>query len=500
MSSSIIPSVTKTPIGASAFGVVTVPDVNGLYQNQAGYISNTGQTTIEIQIISILGINSILCKLYGGPSNTGADLHVYDGGSLFFDIQEISPGFVGRIGPTGNTGPTGPTGGTGGTPDMSNVAITGGRATDVLNSDTVTSGAAVLAVAAVGPAPTTMKWSAASAASASSPGICGGVAVAAVGAVNLPLKVQSTGITGVIADALWDSLPATSDVDKPVYLSKTAGHYTIDVSAFTTTDRVQSIGILHAGGTGACRIKLMLSGPQAAAVANLAAGNIGTITSGLISGSVVASATAVSPGAMTAAQNNRLNTLASGGWIDVLANLGIVPALTQFQPEMNLSSFPALWGSNFTDGTTEPGCVIPASGTNIALTGRIVDNANTSPWMVAYDAVLPVPASGKYSYFGLSDGGTQYLYLGSNYGAGGQATTKMILMLTSGVTLGYGPVIDGLRHRFAIWYDAVNTLTITVDDVVVATFTATSVPAYAMHMWIDTNATVKLFRHTYGTR
>jgi hypothetical protein len=39
-----------------------------------------------------------------------------------------------------------------------------------------------------------------------------------------------------------------------------------------------------------------ITAPQAAAVANLAAGNIGTITSGSISGSVVAPATAVSPG------------------------------------------------------------------------------------------------------------------------------------------------------------------------------------------------------------
>jgi len=138
------------------------------------------------------------------------------------------------------------------------VAMTGGTSTDVVSSDTVTSGALVVAGAAVGPAPTTQKWSAASAASASSPGICGGVAVAAVGATDLALKVQSVGITGVIADALWDSLPATSDAGKPVYLSKTVGHYTLDVSAYVTTDRVQSLGILHAGGTGACRIKLAI--------------------------------------------------------------------------------------------------------------------------------------------------------------------------------------------------------------------------------------------------
>ena len=160
------------------------------------------------------------------------------------------------------------------TQSASAVAITGGTSTDVLLSDTVTSGALVVAGAAVGPAPTTQKWSAASAASASSPGICGGVAVAAVGATDLALKVQSVGITGVIADALWDSLPATSDVDKPVYLSKTAGKYTLDVSAFTTTDRVQSLGILHAGGTGACRIKLAigkgLTAAQSAALVPLA--------------------------------------------------------------------------------------------------------------------------------------------------------------------------------------------------------------------------------------
>ena len=162
------------------------------------------------------------------------------------------------------------------------IAMTGGTSTDVLSSDTVTSGAAVLAGACVGPAPTTQKWSAASAASGSSPGICGGVAVAAVGATDLPLKVQDRGITGIIADALWDTLPATSDVDKDVFMSKTAGHYTLDVSAYTTTDRVQSVGILHAGGTGACRIKLAIgkgmTAAQYAAIVALATQAANTIT------------------------------------------------------------------------------------------------------------------------------------------------------------------------------------------------------------------------------
>ena len=126
MSSSITSPVTKTPIGADAFGNISVPDVNSLFVNLIGVISNTGQTPVTVQIIAITGINSIICKLAGAPSNTGADLHIYNGGSLFFDTQEISPGFVGRIGPTGNTGPTGPTGGTGGTPNMSAVAMTGG--------------------------------------------------------------------------------------------------------------------------------------------------------------------------------------------------------------------------------------------------------------------------------------------------------------------------------------------------------------------------------------
>ena len=146
MSASIIPAVTKSSIGADTYGNVSVSDVNGLYPNQRGYISATGVNAAEIKVIQISGINGILCMLTTSISNTGSNLSAFNGGSIYFPEQEISPGFCGRVGPIGLTGgtsgtggtgpggagsigPTGPTGGTGGTGGTGNVgSIDGGNA------------------------------------------------------------------------------------------------------------------------------------------------------------------------------------------------------------------------------------------------------------------------------------------------------------------------------------------------------------------------------------
>lgn len=140
------------------------------------------------------------------------------------------------------------------------VAITGGSATDVLDADTVTSGEAFTAGYGVGPKNSSgsPRWYRSSAASATAQ-ICGGVAVETATASGQAKKVQSCGPTGVIPDAAWDTLPTTAQVGSVVYASRTIlGGFTLDVSAFTTADVKQPIGTLEAGGTGACKIHLMI--------------------------------------------------------------------------------------------------------------------------------------------------------------------------------------------------------------------------------------------------
>jgi hypothetical protein len=136
---------------------------------------------------------------------------------------------------------------------------TGGTSKDVVHSDTVTAGEAISAGYGVGVKDATgPKWYRSSGASATAL-LCGGIATAAASGSGQPLSVQSVGVTGVIPDAAWDTLPTTAQVGSVVYASRTIlGGFTLDVSAFTTADVKQPIGILSQGGTGACKIHLMI--------------------------------------------------------------------------------------------------------------------------------------------------------------------------------------------------------------------------------------------------
>lgn len=101
----------------------------------------------------------------------------------------------------------------------------------------------------------------ASAASGSTPLVCTGIATTTVAGADLAISVQSSGLSGVIPDAAWDSVPGVANVGAPVYLSKTAGKLTIDVSAFLAADSKQSLGTLAVGGTGACKVMLNIDSP-----------------------------------------------------------------------------------------------------------------------------------------------------------------------------------------------------------------------------------------------
>ena len=143
---------------------------------------------------------------------------------------------------------------------MAGVNITSGTATDVVIADTVTSGEAFTAGYGVGPKNSSgsSRWYRSSAASATAQ-ICGGVAVETATAAAQAKKVQLRGPTDIIPNAAWDTLPTVAQVGLVVYASRTIlGGFTLDVSAFTTADVKQPVGILASGGTGACTINLMI--------------------------------------------------------------------------------------------------------------------------------------------------------------------------------------------------------------------------------------------------
>ena len=280
-----------TAAGDGASAIATVMNAQGATvlncfctASAAGVVGVTNQTPGELGNVTITeNVNNAGFTVSGLTG--GVDAEAVDMAAL----NAISPGAVPAKTATGSftaaTLDNIPDGTTAKQYNPAAVAITGGTATDVRSADTLTSGEAVTLGYAVGlkNASGTPKAYKASAASASTPGLAVGIATATVGTADLPLTVQSTGLSPVIPDAAWDALPAVTDVGSVVYLSTTAGKLTL--VAPTGSDRVQPVGKLAVGGTGACKVELAIDAPQASAtpaagsvtlamMANLAANSI----------------------------------------------------------------------------------------------------------------------------------------------------------------------------------------------------------------------------------
>jgi hypothetical protein len=82
-----------------------------------------------------------------------------------------------------------------------------------------------------------------------------GFTAAAVTASN-PATIVVSGEVAV-ADASWDSVPTTSDVGAPVYMSETAGNVTLTAPS-TSGSTVQKVGIVSVGGTGAVKVLVQI--------------------------------------------------------------------------------------------------------------------------------------------------------------------------------------------------------------------------------------------------
>jgi hypothetical protein len=185
-------------------------------------------------------------------------------------------------------------------------------------------------------------------------------------------------------------------------------------------------------------------------------------------------ATASTPGAMSAADKAKSDSLATGGWLDsvALSIPTIAPGVagplrhyTWLRPSDLITGLSA--SSTYGNGT-----VIVASSSLVSFGNMAVPAFGGSPWMFACQAKIPAPATAKDCAFGLDGGGYQIL-VGNNYALGGNATTQLFIQVYAGgaeaerVFLG---VSDPLAfHTYAVGWDGAR-LRVGVDGVVISTF------------------------------
>ena len=356
------------------------------------------------------------------------------------------------------------------------VAETGGTSKDVVHSDSVTAGEAILAGYGVGVKDATgPKWYRSSGASATAL-LCSGIATAAASGTGQSLGVQSVGVTGVIPDAAFDTLPTAAQVGLVVYPSRTIlGGFTLDVSAFVTTDVVQPLGTLSSGGTGNCKIKLAIQ--KGLTAAQYAALIVLPSTSGLNS--------STDKNLITDAEKAVVDSLATGGWGDLQKKRAqsLVPALTDLYP-FKLGGFPngvPTLGTGVTDSGLTGGCLTFANASYIALSPIIVANCKTSPWAFGYRG----RCGSLESYVVLTNGTNRVGIYSSNAAPYLQIDTWYGDTVRLQSSWAIDPAVD---HDFAVLFN-LTSLYLTVDGVVVATqSTLTQVPTTAGYLAIYVNS------------
>jgi hypothetical protein len=102
----------------------------------------------------------------------------------------------------------------------------------------------------------------------------------------------------------------------------------------------------------------------------------------------------------------------------------------------------------------------------------IITNPKTSSWILAFDATIASPVTGKQAYIGVAkSAGNPKIIIGSNYDYNANTQTKMYsLLYGAGPTqTDVGYILNGGRHTYAIAGNG-TTIKIVVDGVVVYTF------------------------------
>ena len=183
----------------------------------------------------------------------------------------------------------------------------------------------------------------------------------------------------------------------------------------------------------------ILGASQAAAVANLAAGNVDTTHNQVL----------------TAAQQAAVTT-ESAGWFATQCELMKVaaPGVSNFRAVDVLALLNL--GGGFTDAGVQGGYVAVTSEWQ-NLTPRIFYNAAVTPWAIACKAILPAPVTGSSCGFGVSDAAANMMFMRSYYDTGVISHTDLLCQGSTDYShLVNTWAIDGLAHSLIIASDTVH--------------------------------------------
>jgi hypothetical protein len=232
-----------------------------------------------------------------------------------------------------------------------------------------------------------------------------GIAITSPGAADIPIHLATTGISQVIADNLWDTLPSISDIGATVYASRAvSGHMTIDISGFNPTDVVQPLGVLAIGGTGACRISIAIATPPMTKAQYDGLGALSGANSGDQNADGVAETASrvfVDPSAKASLETGTkatgkitcpaLSSLVSGTYLTIPDGTHLV----KFEPRAKArTSVTMKTKASMADNET----LIIDDGTNPAQTleSRTTDSPTSATGSITCPALSAIPASGDY--------------------------------------------------------------------------------------------------------
>jgi hypothetical protein len=182
----------------------------------------------------------------------------------------------------------------------------------------------------------------------------------------------------------------------------------------------------------------------AAAVANLAAGNVSSVQKNLVS----------------AAELALLDSLGGAGWLDEFARVVAVAAPNATAiAALNCAALPAA-PTNFTFSTIlHGGGILPTAGAwRYPVPGLIIPTPKTRSWAVAFDSIFPVPnTGGALMAFGIGGGSGEQCLIYSYYSQG-NANAHTHLYQTShnggdGPLTFFSAVEDGTRRRIVMAFD-----------------------------------------------
>jgi hypothetical protein len=206
--------------------------------------------------------------------------------------------------------------------------------------------------------------------------------------------------------------------------------------------------------------------------------------------------------AVITADKAKLNALSPAGLLD-FCNINFplyAPGVSQVREfDLGQTKSTPEFGVNFVEDITQPGNPgTPINGAWNLISSRLVYNSTGQPWVVGFDAVIPVPVAGCYGYLGLTENtvgtiGSRFCGMGALWAVD---ETHLAMQANNGIGAATPVVtswvIDGQRHLFVLGFDGV-ACSIYVDGVKVgSTASLAFFPALALGVAILGIATSKM--------